>query len=256
MTEESNSGGPREGRELNLQKTAQQFMAGLQRHFDLLAFNLAARDRADEAGYRERARSPGAMPDPERHQNFEQMQALSRDAIARQVVGDAVNLIMACLDNAHLFLALARENAAEGGLSDDGQQRARDAQQKFTRMQLDQKFDHLEQEFDVMCDSEDTLTSLAFCAQALYRGGGTVGADHVDEQGALTLELKFARADKSPDAWALEPDNLENRVKSFGEGDAVVFSDGELQGILLTVGVFARRLFYAVAKYARSRREE
>jgi len=37
--------------QVNLQQIAQQFMAGLQRHFDMLAFNLAAREDVTEADY-------------------------------------------------------------------------------------------------------------------------------------------------------------------------------------------------------------
>ena len=67
-----NQGQPQQ---VNLQQIAQQFMSGLQRHFDMLAFNLAARDSVQEAAYNERVNAPKIMPAAPRHQNFEQMQA-------------------------------------------------------------------------------------------------------------------------------------------------------------------------------------
>jgi len=75
-----------------LQQIAQQFMVGLQRHFDMLAFNLAAREGVAEADYDRLVHAPKIMPAAKAHQNFEQMQAYARDLLMRQVIGDCMNL--------------------------------------------------------------------------------------------------------------------------------------------------------------------
>ena len=50
MTAESNSNGG-QPQQVNLQQIAQQFMSGLQRHFDMLAFNLASREAVQEEAF-------------------------------------------------------------------------------------------------------------------------------------------------------------------------------------------------------------
>ena len=69
-----NQGQPQQ---VNLQQFAHQFMAGLQRHFDMLAFNMVARESVQEDAYNSRVNVPRVMPAAQHHQNFEQMQALS-----------------------------------------------------------------------------------------------------------------------------------------------------------------------------------
>lgn len=82
---------PGQPQQVNLQQVAQQFMAGMQRHFDMLAFNLAARECVQEEAYNARINAPKVMPAGPRHQNFEQMQAYARDLLVRQVIGDCMN---------------------------------------------------------------------------------------------------------------------------------------------------------------------
>ena len=76
---------PNQGRpqQVNLQQFAHQFMAGLQRHFDMLAFNMVARESVQEDAYNSRVNVPRVMPAAQHHQNFEQMQAYARDLLVR-----------------------------------------------------------------------------------------------------------------------------------------------------------------------------
>ena len=41
-----------ESRQINLQQVAGQFMGGLQRHFDMLAYNIASRDAVTEEAHK------------------------------------------------------------------------------------------------------------------------------------------------------------------------------------------------------------
>ena len=58
-------------------------MSGLQRHFDMLAFNLASRDAVQEDSYNKRVNVPRIMPAAPRHHNFAQMQAYACDLLVR-----------------------------------------------------------------------------------------------------------------------------------------------------------------------------
>lgn len=251
MSTDANQPNPGQARELNLQKTAEQFMAGLQRHFDMLAFNLASRENVTEQAYSTRVQATRAMPASRVHHNFEQMQAYARDLLVRQVVNDALNLAIAALNNAHLFLALIQARAEHGGLSPEIQQKAQQTQQQFLQAPLDQKFDRLERDYGIMCELEDCITSLGFVMQVLMQQNGIVKEPQVDSQKELTLELKVAKpGETAEDVWQ-RPGDLETAPKVFREGEQIQFSDTELQSIIVTMAVYAHQLFGAVAKYAR-----
>ncbi len=252
MSNEPSPPDPGQPRELNLQKTANQFMAAVQRHFDLLAFNLASRENASETAYNSHIRAAGIMPVPQIHQNFEQMQAHARDLLLRQVLNDALNLSVSCLNNSHLFLALIKEQKASGSkdLSADQQEAARSSQNAFVKLRLEQKFDLLEYRYSVLCPLEDSLVSLAFALKILMSQAGIVKKDQLDDEGLLQIELASATNSIAsvPD---LQDANIQWVTRSFRETDRLSFSDSDLQNIVLTVGVFARQTFASVAKFAR-----
>ncbi len=248
-TSESAGGQPRQ---INLRDLVNQFMGGLQRHFDMLAFNLAARSRAEEADYDRIAKAVHVMPAAPAHRNFEQTQAYARDLLIRQVVGDAMNLAVTCLNNAHLFLALAKAHRNHPGGEEEIQKEARESQEAFVRVPLDQKFDRLENDYSIRCELEDTLISLGFVAQNFMRQRTVVEAAQTDENGEMVIELKAVDSTAAGDGGPppVQPELIEER-KVFRAGDAVFFTDRELQLILVTIGSFAHGLFAGVARYAR-----
>lgn len=243
-----NQGQPRE---LNLQQMAEQFIFGLQRHFDMLAFNLASREGATEEAYNAHSEGPRLMPAGQAHQNFEQMQAYSRDLLFAQVVNDAINLAVSCLNNVHLFLALVKANKESGSLSPEAQQQVQKAQQEFLQAPLDQKFNRLEEGYNVLCSLEDTITSLGFTMQVLMQQGGIVREPQLDGQQEFQIELQRAKAEAAPGDLRQQMGDLETFHKVFREGDKITFSDTDLQSVLLTVAVFVHQLFVSVSNYAR-----
>ncbi|PDH27012.1 MAG: hypothetical protein CNB76_01025, partial [Puniceicoccaceae bacterium MED-G32] len=103
-------GKDKQSKELNLRAMAQEFMDGLQRHADMLAFNLASRESVQEKDYKKRSAAPQIMPSGKRHQNFEQMQAYARDLLVRQVINDCLGLAVTALNNSHFFFSLLKES--------------------------------------------------------------------------------------------------------------------------------------------------
>jgi len=251
----SNDGEQPRQQQLNLQQVAQQFMAGLQRHFDMLAFNLASRESATEAAYDKRVHAPRIMPAAPRHQNFEQMQAYARDLLVRQVLGDSLNLAVTGMNNAHFFLAVIKATGASSQVAPEQQKEAEAAQKAFVAAQLDEKFNRLEQDYGIMCEMEDTITSIGFAMQALMQQGGVVKAAQTDDRGELSFELKAVELDGEPDVEGKQKARVVDRKKVFQEGEAIVFSDVELQLVLVSIASFADALFKAVANYARSFKE-
>ena len=246
--------GPQGGQpqQLNLQQMAQQFMAGLQRHFDMLAFNLAAREGVEEAAYNTRVNRPKVMPSAQHHQNFEQMQAYARDLLMRQVIGDCMNLAVTGLNNAHLFLSLVKATQASSNVSPEAQTAAQKSQQAFVSLPLHEKFNRLEQDYGIMCELEDTIISLGIALQSLMQKGGRVEASHLDDSGELALELKTVKVLSRESEADAPKGRLVDQQKVFREGEVISFSDHELQLILITVASFADGLFKAVSLYAKS----
>lgn len=225
-------------------------MVGLQRHFDMLAFNLAAREGVQEEAYNARVNAPKIMPAAPSHQNFEQMQAYARDLLVRQVIGDCLNLAVTGMNNAHFFLALVKQTKANSNVSQEAQQEAQKAQQAFVPAQLDEKFNRLEQDYGIMCELEDTIISLGFVMQAFMQQGGVVKEPQLDENGELVLELKTVQL---LDTGAEKPQGkLVDERKVFKQGESLSFTDVELQLILVTIASFADSLFKSVSLYAKS----
>ena len=238
--------------QVNLQQFAHQFMAGLQRHFDMLAFNMVARENVQEDAYNSRVNEPRVMPAVQHHQNFEQMQAYARDLLLRQVINDCMNLAVTGINNAHFFLALVKITKANSSVTPEAQQEAQKTQQAFVPSQLDDKFNRLEQDYGILCELEDSVISLGFIMQALLQQGGVLKEAQVDKNGELVLELKAAKV-LSRDATAEKPKvKLVDQRIIFKEGDMLTFTDRELQLILITIASFADSLFKAVSRYAKS----
>ncbi len=246
-----NQGQPGQTRQLNLQTMAEQFMAGVQRHFDMLAYNLASREAVTEEAYNAHAGATRVFPVATLHRNFEQMQAYSRDLATGQILNDSLNLAVHCLNNVHLFLALVKANKVNDGLSQEAQQKAQVSQQAFLQAPLDKKFNLLESDYGVICELEDTVMGLGFAMQALAQQGGIVKEAQLDDQKELALEFKVAKESVSSNDLRQQLGELEVARKVFREGEKVTFEDRELQSVLVTLAVFAHQLFQSVANYAR-----
>jgi hypothetical protein len=252
MSEAANQPNPNnQSKEVNLQQMAEQFMIGVQRHLDMLAFSLGSRDAVTEEAYNTYAAATKVMPAPQLHRNFEQMQAYARDLLYCQIVNDSLNIAVSCLHNIHFFLALVQANKEFGSLSQEAQQQAQKKQQEFMQLPLDQKFNRLEEGFGVICELEDSVTSLGFAMQALVQQGGIVNKPQLGDDGSFEIELKAAKAEAEPGNMWRQPAMLETFTKTFKEGEKIAFSETELQSILLTIAVFGHQLFTAVSNYAR-----
>ena len=238
-------------KQVSLQQIAQQFMVGLQQHFDMLAYSLASRHSVREEDYVRYAKAPLIMPVASRHQNFEQMQAYAGDLMLRQVIGDILNLSVTALNNAHYLLALVKVTHAKNEVS-------KNSQEKFISAQLDDKFKLLEQDYGVLCEMEDSITSLAFCMHALVKQGGQVRSAQLDSNEELVVEYKAVRLSDGVDAAEAAKSKkslnakLSEQRKVFRQGDFVAFSDTELQLILVSVAAFADSLFQSVDSYAKN----
>ena len=254
MTESQQPEGGK-AQQINLQQIASQFMTGLQRHFDMLAFNLASREAADEEAYNRRINAPRVQPSAAHHQNFEQMQAYAHDLLMRQVIGDSLNLAVTCLNNAHFFLALVKASKGKQQIEEEAHRASQESQKAFLAAQIDEKFNRLEKDYGIMSELEDTVISLGFALQALVQHRGIVQESHIDASGELAIELKSVEVLSEASGDQPMKGKLVDRRKVFNKGEPVRFSDLELQLVLVTLAAFADALFKSVAEFARRTKE-
>ncbi|NCG08614.1 MAG: hypothetical protein GWO81_03445 [Verrucomicrobia bacterium] len=243
-----------ERREINLQQLATDFMAGMQRHFDMLAFNLAAREAVTEEDYKRISQAPHLLPSFRQHQNFEQTQAYARDLMMRQLLNDALGLVFNLLNNTHFFLTLVKCSNGKSELDPDQKKEAEALQKSFVESPLDEKFNRLEKDYSIRCELEDTVTSIGLSLQSLVQNSGKVCANHLDENKELVLELKSAMGNASQSPDKVMQVSLEAYCKVFREGDYVSFNDKELQLTLVTIASFADGLFNSIARYVKETR--
>ncbi|WP_269537241.1 hypothetical protein [Cerasicoccus fimbriatus] len=236
-------------RQINLQQMAQQLMGGLQRHYDMLSFNLAAHDCITEEAYNTRTHATKMMPAPPAHQNFEQMQAFAADIMMRNVLGDMINLCIAGLNNYHMFLAAIKAQK-DHGQTPEAQQQVQQAQQAFAQAQVDAKFNTLEENYGILCELEDTIISIGFAIQAMMQHQGVIQQAHLDDQGELGFDLKTVEIMQQPAEGQPGQARLVDQRKVLREGEKVNFSKDELQQLVLTVGSFLDTLFKSVGRYA------
>jgi hypothetical protein len=244
-----NSGQPQQ---INLNEVAQKFMSGLQRHFDLLAYNLAAHDTVQEEAYNKRVNASHIMPSSTYHQNFEQLQAYARDLLVRQIINDSLNLTLTAMNNAHFFLSLIKATDAIKQIDPEAQRKANASQQNFMRAKLDEKFNYLERDYAIMCALEDSIISLGFMLQILVKQNKVVQKAQLDNRGKLVVELKAVETPEGETPMIAQLEKLVDVRKVYREGDVISFDDVELQLILVTIASFADSLFKSVAGYARS----
>lgn len=241
---------------INLQTIANNFLGGLQRHYDMLAFTLAARESVTEEAYNRNVNATRIIPVPPAHINFEQLQAYSRDLLVRQSLGDALNLSIAFLNNLHLFCALLKTQH-EHGQSEDAQKQAQQLQQAFVQAPLDEKFNLLETNYGLLCEAEDTIVSIGMALQVLMQRGGQVSEAELDSDGELGFDLKvFIPSDEGVPVVGVDGQpsgplgKLGEERLAFKEGETVTFQPVQLQQIIVTVGAFMDRLLRDVSTYA------
>ena len=249
----------KKGKHLNLRNVAQNFMDGLQRHADMLAFNLAARESVQEAAYKQRSLAPRIMPAGKRHQNFEQMQAYARDLLVRQVINDSLGLCSSALNSCHFFFALIRETNASDQVDPESQKQAEKQHKRFLKLSLEEKFEFLEKQYNVSSNYKQTIFSLIIALRALVENGGILKADFFPNPhplGQLEIAIKRLKLDEKTEPQSPKTGKMIDEIKIFRSGEAIVFSDVEIQRILVTIASFADSLFKSVATYARKVKEQ
>lgn len=238
-------------REIHLHKMVADFMGALQRQFDSLSFNLAARQSIEEDAYQRYSHGPKVMPSDNAHQNFQQITAYTRNLLTRQVLAESVNLAVTAINNAHYFLSLVKSTKGARQASPERQKDAQEAQEAFMAAPLEEKFNLLEHKFGIMCELEDSILGMGLSMNALLYQDGQVTEDQLNNADQLIIELKaLGPVQRSDGDTRGGKGRLVDQQKIFRKDDEIRFSDDELQLAVITIASFANSLFKAVEHYA------
>ena len=241
--------------EIHLQKIAQHFMAGLQRHFDTLSFNLAARQSVREEFYECFSKAPRVMPSESAHQNLKQITNYTRDLLTRQILAESINLAVTALNNGHFFLSLVKAAGADREATPEVQELAQAAQRAFVSLPLEEKFNQLEKDYGIMCELEYSILAMGQAMNTLLYQEGQLAPEQLGADGKFVIELKALAVDSADGVNQLGHGKLVDLQLEFAAGDEVALSDAELQLAMITIAAFANSLFKSVECFSRATRE-
>lgn len=249
--EEKDQNPQRKTKTISLPVIARDFFGALQRHFDLLAFNLAGTQSATAEKYAHFSSLTKMMPVAQLHRDFAQMQTFAHGLMIRQSINDLLSLAAACMDNCHLLCTLFANKTAMEKDPKATNERIGRKQEAFVNSALQDKFEVFEKEFGIMCELEDGITTLAIALRALMQNNGVVTANDVDDEGELVFEFKTVQMIQP----AKEGDRPEVRLadtrRAFKAGDTIELSNSELLSLNTTVASFFDSLFKSVAAYGK-----
>jgi len=247
---------------ISLQNINRNFLTALQRQHDMLAFTLAGIRSADPKAYEYFSSVSRVMPAPSVHLPHDQMVAYSRGLLLRTSMNDLLALSSECLNQCHLLCLLIKTRGRNTASTPDNDRVVGEKHAEFARMNLQDKFNAMEETFDIISDLEDSVFSIAAALRVLVRGG-LVTNDDISPDGSLTLEFK---AMKEIDGPAVEPSatgvtknsgvpakttKLADSHRTFKPGEVLELTDEELLGLNITVAKFFDGLFRSIDAYGR-----
>lgn len=248
---------------ISLQNINRNFLTALQRQYDMLAFTLAGIRTADPKAYEYYSSVSRVMPAPSVHLTHEQMIAYSRGLLLRTSMNDLLALSSECLNQCHLLCLLINTRGLNTASTPDNDRVVGEKHAVFSRMNLQEKFNAMEETFDIISDLEDSVFSIAAALRVLVRGG-LVTNDDISPDGSLTLEFKSIKeidtpavkptaegVTKNADVTPAKSTKLADSYRTFKPGEVLELTDEELLGLNITVAKFFDGLFRSIDSYGR-----
>lgn len=278
----SNAPQPEGENVISLQNISRNFLSMLQRQHDMLAYTLAGLRTADPKAYAYYSTVSRVMPAPQVHLPHDQMLAYARNLMLRTSINDLLGLSAECMTHCHLLCTLIRIRGKNQNQSPELDRQIAEKHEAFIRMNLQDKFNALESSYDIICDLEDAIFSLAAALRVLVRGG-MVTNDDIAPDGTLTLEFKAMKdievPNDSPEAALPENAPVERPIgltgtaqvnlsgglnkstktvskltdtqRTFRPGEMLDLTDEEVLGLNITVAKFFDGLFRSVDHFGR-----
>ena len=226
--------------QINLRDMGLKYLGAIQNTFDLATATIGALRTQTERDYDEFARSVRFMPSQQHHLSFDAVRPAADSWLLRQLVNEAIGLLVPFLEDTRSVAALARFKA-EGGTDQAKLQRILgEDRQNFLRLSIEDRIKLLKEGYTISAATDVFLPGYIKLLQVLSRGG-VVAQDDVNDGNDFVVRLTVV--DLQPAAAAEgQQGQVTGRLlevqKRFPVGARVDFRKEEVLSIFSSVAVF------------------
>lgn len=227
--------------QINLREMGLKYLGTVQRAFDLATATIGSLRCQTERDYDEFARAIRFMPSQQQHLAFDAIRPAAELWLLRQLLGEALGVLVPFLEDIRSVAALAVWKAA-GGTDQNGlQQILQGDRQNFVRQPLNEKLSHLKTSYDLSAPNEGALDGFLKLGQALVRGNTVTDAD-TTETGALVIRLAVVELQAAATEGGAPTGRILEATKRFAVGEKIEFRKEEVLSLFASLSIFVTAL--------------
>lgn len=229
--------------QINLGDMSLKYLGAIQRAFDLAACTIGALRCQTEKDYDDFSRALRFMPSQQHHLAFDAIRPAAEVWLLRQLLAEAVGLLVPLLEDARSVAALAQWKATGNTDQTRLQQILGEDRQTFLRIAFDEKLKHLREQFEVGSPNEGSIQSYLKLGQALARGGTVADADTTEGSDLVVRLMAIDLQPAAPKAGeAATPGAMTGRLldvpKRFAVGQKIEFRKEEVLSVFGGISLF------------------
>lgn len=225
--------------QINLGDMSLKYLGAIQRTFDLAACTVGSLRNQTEKDYDEFSRALRFMPSQQHHLTFDTVRPAAEVWLLRQLLAEAVSLLVPLLEDARSVAALAQWKASGSNEQTQLQKILGEDRQSYLRLPFDEKLKLLRDQFSITSPNETSVQSYLKLGQALARGGAVTDADANDGK---DLVVRLMAIDLQPAGAGAQPGAMTGRVldvpKRFASGEKIEMKKEEVLSIFGGLSLF------------------
>ncbi|MEQ1858610.1 MAG: hypothetical protein ABMA13_01595 [Chthoniobacteraceae bacterium] len=229
--------------QINLGDMSLKYLGAIQRAFDLAACTIGSLRCQTEKDYDEFSRALRFMPSQQHHLAFDAVRPAAESWLLRQLLGEALSMLVPLLEDARSVAALATWKASGNTEQARLQEILGPDRQAFLALPFEDKLKTLREKFTIASPNEPSLNSYLKLGQALARGGTVTEADTTEGKDLVVrlMALDLQPATPKP-GEAATPGAMTGRVldvpKSFAIGQKIELKKEEVLSVFGGVSLF------------------
>ncbi len=232
---------------ISLQDLGMKYLGGLQRIFDTAAFVVEGTRQVTERTYDESSTAVRFMPAQGNHRRFDDAKVEAERWLLKNLLQDALGLVVPFLEDVRSVAALARWKAANTGDNAALQRILTEERRAFLALNLGEKFTHLQHHFSIASPLAPQVEALAKIGGCLAARGGVVSERDVTQGGELavtlvSLQLVPTRAAAEQSASGGSGASITPQIgelrRAFSVGETIRFEKPDYLNVITTISLF------------------
>lgn len=232
-----------------------KYLGGLQRIFDTTAFLVEGTRQVTERTYDEFSTAVRFMPAQGNHRRFDDAKVESERWLLKNLLQDALGLIVPFLEDVRSVAALARWKAASTNDQAALQRILSDERRAFLSLNLAEKFAHLQNHFSISSPLSSQVQALAKIGTCLAGRGGVVSEKDVTQGGELavtlvSLQIVPTRTGSETGSEGNQGATMSTKVgelrRAFGIGETIRFDKPDYLNVITTLSLFVSSILKAL----------